>query len=77
MTVAFERMFGILERWSNNRVTPSPSKPHELSYRSNNKILIENSSDGISLRFRKTRSKNLAKIKIKTNPVNNRTKYKC
>ena len=35
MTVAFQRMFGILERWNNNQVTPSPSKPHELSYRSN------------------------------------------
>ena len=29
------RMFGILERWNNNQVTPSLSKPHELSYRSN------------------------------------------
>ena len=28
-------MFGILERWNNNQVTPSLSKPHELSYRSN------------------------------------------
>ena len=35
MTVAFQRMFGILERWNNNQVTPSHSKPHELSYRSN------------------------------------------
>ena len=35
MTVAFQRMFGILERWNNNHVTPSLSKPHELSYRSN------------------------------------------
>ena len=35
MTVAFLRMFGILERWNNNQVTPSLSKPHELSYRSN------------------------------------------
>ena len=35
MTVAFQRMFGILERWNNNQVTPSLSKPHELSYRSN------------------------------------------
>ena len=34
MTVAFQRMFGILERWNNNRVTPSVRKPHELSYRS-------------------------------------------
>ena len=34
MTVAFQRMFGILERW-NNKVTPSLRKPHELSYRSN------------------------------------------
>ena len=33
MTVAFQRMFGILERWNNNQVTPSLSKPHELSYR--------------------------------------------
>ena len=36
MTVAFQRRFGILERWYNNQVTPSISKPHELSYRSNN-----------------------------------------
>ena len=35
MTVAFQRMFGILEQWNNNYVTPSLSKPHELSYRSN------------------------------------------
>ena len=35
MTVAFQRMFGILERWNNNQVTPSLSKPHELSNRSN------------------------------------------
>ena len=36
MTVAFQDMFGILERWNNNEVTPSLSKPQELSYRSNN-----------------------------------------
>ena len=36
MTVAIQRMFGILERWNNNLITPSLSKPHELSYRSNN-----------------------------------------
>ena len=35
MTVAFQLMIGILERWNNNQVTPSLSKPHELSYRSN------------------------------------------
>ena len=35
MTVALQRMFGILERWNNNQVTTSLSKPHELSYRSN------------------------------------------
>ena len=35
MTVAFQRMFLILERWNNNQVTPSLSKLHELSYRSN------------------------------------------
>ena len=35
MTVAFQRMFGILEPWNNNQVTPSLSKPHELSYRPN------------------------------------------
>ena len=35
MTVAFQRMFGILERWNYNQVTPSLSKPHELGYRSN------------------------------------------
>ena len=28
-------MFGIMERWNNDQVTPSLSKPHELSYRSN------------------------------------------
>ena len=38
MTVAFQRMFGILERRNNNQVTPSLSKPHELSYRSNKNI---------------------------------------
>ena len=31
MTVAFQRMFGILERWNNNQVTPSLSKAHELN----------------------------------------------
>ena len=35
MTVAFQRMFDILERWNNIQVTPSLSKPHELNYRSN------------------------------------------
>ena len=35
MTVAFQRMFGILERYNNNHVTPSLSKLHELSYRLN------------------------------------------
>ena len=35
MTVAFQLMFGILERWNNNQVTPSHRKPHESSYRSN------------------------------------------
>ena len=35
MTVAFQRLFGTLERWNNNQVTPSLSKPHELSFRSN------------------------------------------
>ena len=35
MTVAFQRMFGILKRWNNNQVTPSLSKLHELSYRFN------------------------------------------
>ena len=35
MTVAFQRMFRILERWNNNQVTPSLSKPYKLSYRSN------------------------------------------
>ena len=28
MTVAFRRIFGILERWNNNQVTLSLSKPH-------------------------------------------------
>ena len=32
-------MFGILERWYNNQVAPILSKPHELSYRSNNKMI--------------------------------------
>ena len=41
MTVAVQRMFGILERWNNNQVTPSLSKPHELSYRSNKYTLIK------------------------------------
>ena len=36
MTVAFQRIFGILERWNNNQVTPSLSKPHDLGYRSDN-----------------------------------------
>ena len=36
MTAAFQRMFGMLERWNNNQVTPSLSKSHELSYRPNN-----------------------------------------
>ena len=40
LTVAFQRMFGILEQWNNNQVTPSLSKPHELSYRSN--MMIKN-----------------------------------
>ena len=35
MTVAFQRMLGILERWNNNQDTPCLSKPQELSYRSN------------------------------------------
>ena len=35
MLVYFQRVFGILERWNNNQVTSSLSKPHELSYRSN------------------------------------------
>ena len=35
MTVAFQRMFGVMERWNNNYVTPSLIKPLELSYRSN------------------------------------------
>ena len=38
MAVAFQRMFGILERLNNNQVTPSLSKPHELSYRSNSSL---------------------------------------
>ena len=36
MTVAFQRLFGILDRWNNNQFAPSLSKPHELTYRSNN-----------------------------------------
>ena len=42
MTVAFQRIFGILERWNNNQVTLSLSKPHELRYRSNRKPLHSN-----------------------------------
>ena len=49
MTVAFQRMFEILERWNNNQVAPSLSKPHELSYRSNSIALylpyIENETE--------------------------------
>ena len=43
MTVAFQRILRILERWNNNQVTPSLSKPHELSYtcRSNTWIHLE------------------------------------
>ena len=41
MTVAFQRMFGILERWNNNQVMPSLSKPHELSYRSNISLQVK------------------------------------
>ena len=41
MTVAFQRMFGILERWNNNQVTPSYSKPPELSYASNIKTYFK------------------------------------
>ena len=44
MTVAFQRMFEILERWNNNQVAPSYSKPHELSYRSNTNYLINTGS---------------------------------
>ena len=47
MTVAFQRMFGILERWNNNQVTPSLSKPHELSYRSNTYHAIVRVNDKI------------------------------
>ena len=35
MTVAFQRMFGIFERWNKNQLTPSLSKQHESSYKSN------------------------------------------
>ena len=41
MTVAFQRMFGILEQWNNNQFTPSLNKPHELSYRSNSLELTQ------------------------------------
>ena len=41
MTVSFQRMFRILERWNNNQDKPSLSKPHELSYRSNIKNAIK------------------------------------
>ena len=48
MTVVFQCMFGILERWNNNQVTPSLSTPHELSYRSNiySEGQIEDASTG-------------------------------
>ena len=39
MTVALQRMFGILEQFNNNQVTPSLSKPQELSYRCNKTVL--------------------------------------
>ena len=39
MAVAFQRMFGLLERWNNNQITPSLSKPHELSYTSRSNSL--------------------------------------
>ena len=41
MKVAFQRIFGILERGNNNQITPSLSKPHELSYRSNTILSFE------------------------------------
>ena len=40
MIVAFQRMFGISEGYNNNQVTPSLSKAHELSCRSNIKFWI-------------------------------------
>ena len=41
MTVAFQRMFRILEQQNNNQVTPSRSKPYELSYRSKQKKIAK------------------------------------
>ena len=45
MTLAFQRMFGILERWNNNQVTPSLSKPQELSYIFNTLIVTSDNED--------------------------------
>ena len=42
MAVAFQRMFGILERWNNNQATLPLRKPHELSYRYNIIIILKN-----------------------------------
>ena len=56
MTVAFQRMFGILERWNNNQVTPSLSKPHELSYRSN---ICESASRSVALEFMRFKGRRL------------------
>ena len=54
MTVDLQRMFGILERWNNNQVTPTLSKPGELSYRSN--IIFLKRSTQLSLRKKKNSS---------------------
>lgn len=35
MTLAFQRIFGILERWNNKQVMSSLRKPHELTGRPN------------------------------------------
>ena len=66
MKVAFQRMFWIFERWNINQVTPSLSKPHELSYRSNklntksremenqNSVMKETGRGGFPLKENKT-----------------------
>ena len=66
MTVAFQRMFGILGRWNNNQVTPSLSKPHELSYRSNSKLPFNSEKDEscIERLFFKPNDKNEWKLSI-------------
>ena len=46
-------MLGILERWNDNQVTPSLSKPHELSYRSNIREKIKTKGERRNTRMNK------------------------